>query len=108
MFFTFGTKKKRRAVAGGQRLQQQCPSCSRQALIIECEVTDTLDVYFVDVLDDTKRVLVCTECDAEFDVPRAQLDEKPAPRRLPAPQPRLRSDSPEIAARLAALKKKMT
>ncbi len=132
MWLLFGSKKKLRSVPGGRRERRDCPSCGRTAEFVECEAESSLDVWFVDVLSDKQRVLVCTACEAQFtEEPAEEAPRPPRPRTVehappargemgaaarafgaqraaPAPPPkRAAPSSREIDDRLAALKRKM-
>jgi hypothetical protein len=131
MFLLFGTKKKVRSIPGGKVIREKCPSCGHDSQFIECEASSSLDFYFIDVLEDKKRVWVCHLCQEQFSVEKQdQTEYRSEPQSqsqsaTPDPRPPTRSapirsapipsraeraamaKSSEIEDRLAALKKKM-
>jgi hypothetical protein len=124
MILWWSEKRKVKQVKGGALFRETCPKCGVQATFVECVASSSLEFFSVlDVLDDEKRVLVCSECEEQFELDPARAasatePERPAPRAAtspPAPAPprpsaasrRAAAASPEIEDRLTALKRKM-
>jgi hypothetical protein len=72
----------------------------------ECNLKDSMQVFFVSLLDFKTRRMVCMTCGDDFDVDDlpalAPASSRPAP--VSAPPKRPKPDDPEIDDMLAALK----
>lgn len=66
MWLILGEKVKARRLAGGRTARHVCDECGAEADFHECEVTTAIQAYFVDVLDETTRMMVCGECGAQL------------------------------------------
>ena len=63
MWIILGNKVKTQRVAGGRKLERQCPSCGEVAMFYEREVTTSFRVYFVSIFNyETQRVMACGAC----------------------------------------------
>lgn len=61
----FGTKEVSKRVPGGAQITRTCDSCGERATFYEKDLTSTLRLYFIDVLDyRTTRVMQCGACGA--------------------------------------------
>lgn len=74
MWFLFHKNAKVRAVKGGERFVETCPSCARRATFVEVEIEENVGMFFVDVLGDKQRAYRCAACGDTFD-----LEERAAP-----------------------------
>jgi predicted RNA-binding Zn-ribbon protein involved in translation (DUF1610 family) len=115
--FLFGGKKtKATPVKGGRSGARVCEGCRATVTFYECEVTDKVHAFFVELFEATTRRMVCPECGEDHDVEeffeaaRRQASlARPAPQRAPAPSRSAssREREAEIDEELAALKRKI-
>ncbi len=93
----------------GLGVKRYCAECEAATTWQECEVTDRVHVFFVDLFSMKQRRLVCTDCGEDVDVEdaraKAKQKEKPAPRELSAKE--VKAKNADIEAELAALKKRL-
>jgi rubredoxin len=66
MWFLFHHGAKTRAVPGGETFTQTCPECGKRAQFIEVELTESVGVFFVDVVEDASRAFRCGACGETF------------------------------------------
>jgi hypothetical protein len=108
MWLLFDGKSQFKQIPDGRQVERHCDDCGRHTTFVECDITDTLRVWFVDALSNTQRRFVCRECGEDV-----ALDEVPAPaaqlRRTAAPAPAVTAQATEREKdeMLAALKRKM-
>jgi len=113
MWIIFGGKTRARVVADGRRGTKRCPACERSTEWVECDVTDTARLFFVDLLSSTSRDMVCTACGESMEPKAWDIDRRAEAVRPSLPQPptsRLRprsTNDEDIEQELAALKRKM-
>jgi hypothetical protein len=77
----FHREAKTRPVRDGDSFVETCPECGRRATFAEVEVTESVGVIFVDVIDDKERAYRCGACGETFDLkeqPPAAAPSKPA------------------------------
>lgn len=113
MRWLFTGSRKTRRVKGGEVFRQQCPDCKADATFYEVEITTSAGVFFVDVVGDSERAYVCSECNETFDLKDkgAAPAAKPAAA-LPQPAPRdllatLEAENDRRAALTAARDRKV-
>jgi hypothetical protein len=116
VFFLGGKKTKFIRVPGGRSGARACKGCHATVTFYECEVTDKVHAFFVELFETRTRRMVCPECSEDHDVEeffeaarRQASAAPPAPKGAPAAS---RSSSSreleaEIDAELAALKRKI-
>ena len=104
----FGNKTRVRLVPGGREIERYCPDCKTVRMFQECDVADSVSVFFVSVADMKSRRMVCPECGEDEEMP-PDADAKPpvaATRPPPAPAKPAATDS-ELEQMLADLKQRM-
>lgn len=115
MWLIGGSKTKIRPVKGGRVAERHCEDCRKRVSFRECDVTDKLHAYFIELWETSQRRMVCVECGEDYDVdeffaslrprsaeaPRAALPSPPSRPALP------KADDPDIDEMLAALKRKL-
>jgi hypothetical protein len=109
MWTIFGNRTKARQIKGGREETRHCPGCGTTSRYIECDVTDKVHVFFIDLVELTQRRMVCSSCgeDAEID-DSAQRTTTPAiAAHPPAAPPRKPPSETEKDRMLAELKAKM-
>lgn len=89
MFVWFGTKTKVRRVQGGRIEQRDCPECNETANFVECEMTESVSVFSVVELMDSKETLFrCSYCGELFrdqdEAAETETEEQRQRRRLDA------------------------
>jgi hypothetical protein len=116
MFFFGGKRTKFTRVTGGRSGARACEGCRATVTFYECEVTDKVHAFFVELFEATTRRMVCPECGEDHDVEeffeaeRRQASlARPAPQRAlaPARSTSSREREAEIDDELAALKRKV-
>jgi hypothetical protein len=102
----WGIGSRRGQVPGGKSEQRFCADCEKQTRFVECNVTDSLHVFFVELGGVRQQRMICCECGQDQPV---ELDGKPvgAAPKTAAPTPKARASDKELSRRLAELKKKM-
>src|SRR6185295_12405525 len=78
MWLLFHRRAKTQVVPGGRSFIETCPECRRRARFDEVEVTESVGVFFIDVLDDKERKYRCSACGDVFDL-RDQPEAAAAP-----------------------------
>jgi hypothetical protein len=99
----WGIGSRRGQVPGGKREQRHCADCQKQTQFYEANVTDSLEIFFVELGGVRQRRMICCECGQDQPV---ELEAKPASAATPTPVKERPSDQ-ELSRRLAELKKKM-
>lgn len=119
MWLFGGAKTRGRAVQGGRTGERYCEDCREVKTFHERDITDTLQVFFVDVFKHSQRRMCCDGCGEDYDVeeffasPRARPEPPPRPLRgtLPrAPSREVeRGSGPDddVERELAALKRRV-
>jgi hypothetical protein len=116
MFLFGGKKTKFRPVKGGRSGARACKECQATVTFHECEVTDKVHVFFVELFEAKTRRMVCSECGEDHDVDEffeAARQEgssaRPEPRKAPASSRSAssRAQEAEIDDELAALKRRI-
>lgn len=117
MWLVLGNKTRARRVDGGREGRRFCPDCNAIAAFVECDVTDKVDLFFVEVLHHTMRRMVCLECGTDLGIEEFFLKESsraPAKVTHQNSSPKSRSvavrrtiGDAEKEEMLAALKRKM-
>jgi rubredoxin len=73
-----------RCVPGGESFVETCPECKTKTRFDEVEVSESLGVFFVDVVSDKERKFRCRSCECVFDR-KDDGTEAPAQAALPPP-----------------------
>ena len=112
MWIIFGGKTRARVIDDGRKGTKHCPSCERATEWVECDVTDTGHLFFVELVSATSRDMVCTACGEsmeprEWDVARRAEAVRPPPPQPPRIRARPSGPDDDIEQELAALKRKM-
>jgi hypothetical protein len=68
MWLLFTRNAKTRVVRDGDSFVETCPECRRRARFDEVEITESVGVWFVDLLSDTERKYRCSACGEVFDL----------------------------------------
>jgi hypothetical protein len=112
MWLIVGKSTKVQRIEGGREVQRRCEKCEKVTTFAECNMKDSMQVFFVSLLDFKTRRMVCMTCGDDFDVD--ELARTPASSRAaastnaPAPPPKRSSpNDPEIDDELAALKRRI-
>jgi hypothetical protein len=67
MWIVFGTSHASKRVPHGAQVARHCDACGEDTTFYEKELTSTLRLYFVDVLDyGARRVMQCGACGAHY------------------------------------------
>jgi rubredoxin len=66
LLFHHGTKT--RAVPDGDTFVDTCPECGKRARFHEIEVSESVGMFFVDLVDDKQRKYRCGACGDVFDL----------------------------------------
>ena len=101
MWLLFHHNAKTRVVKNGRTLVETCPECGKRARFDEVEVSESLGVFFIDVIEDSERKFRCSVCASVFDL-RDQADRQPAAKPAVSAQELERQRALEQARRLAA------
>lgn len=72
MFLWFGTKKDVQKKPGGRRERVTCPECHAVANFVECEATESLTAFTVELLSDVETVFRCSRCGDLFKLDSVQ------------------------------------
>lgn len=108
MWLLFGNRTKARPIQGGREENRYCPSCGATSRFIECDVTDKIHVFFINLLDLTQRRMVCNTCGEDLDVAdAAPRTPTPVVSARPAARPPKLVSETEKDRMLAELKAKM-
>lgn len=101
-----GVPTKYRQVPKGAVITRACTVCATETQWIECYKKTSLEIWFVDVLDHTEHVMVCTLCHEDVAYTAAMAGAHVVVPTAPPP-PATRPAGPSVDERLAALKAKM-
>ena len=91
-----------RTVPGGESFVETCPECKTKTRFDEVEVSESLGVFFVDVVEDKERKFRCRSCESVFDRKDDGKEELP-----PAPPPAPHPKAPKQLAAEAREKKQL-
>jgi hypothetical protein len=72
MWFLFHHNAKTKLVENGESFVDTCPECGRRARFHEVEVSESVGVFFVEILGDKERKFRCSACTRVFDRGDAQ------------------------------------
>lgn len=109
MWVLFGSKTKAKPVPGGHEVQKRCRKCQKVTQHIECDITDALHVFFIELADSTQRRMVCTGCGEDSDVeqqPKTKAASQ-APPRQPDPATARGAKDGDVDSKLTELKERM-
>ena len=111
MWILFGGRTKAQPIQGGREEQRPCEKCGTITRHIECDLTDKVHVFFIDLLSATQRRLVCVRCGDDVEMPEEHATSAkprgPAKAALPwSPERRALSEKEEDR-RLEELKARM-
>jgi transposase len=81
MWLLFHRNAKTKPVRGGDSFVDTCPECGNRATFVEVEITESVGVFFVDLLDDTERAYRCCACGETFDLKDKAPASAPPPAR---------------------------
>lgn len=68
MWLLFHHNAKTKTVAGGESFVETCPECDRRSTFHEVELTESVGMFFVDVVGDRQRAFRCGACGEVFDL----------------------------------------
>lgn len=97
MWILFGAKTKSKVVEGGRRGERACPDCEKPTTWVECDVKDSFNVFFVDLIDTKSRCMRCTECGEDCSIEQWDAEQRRVAKAISAP-----AATPSSAAQPAA------